>query len=123
VIRLWLFVLAVVCLDSAGNLLLTRGIKQVGAVRTLREKALLRWLQRIAQSPTIALGIGCLAIAFFLLLDLLSWADLSFIAPATAMSYPLSLLGSRYWLKETVTTTRLIGTLFVCLGVALISWD
>ena len=110
-------------MDAAGNLLLTRGMKQVGAIRTLHKKALMRLMRRIIQTPVIGWGIACLAIAFFLFLDLLSRADLSFISPATAISYPLSLLGSRYWLKENVTAKRLIGTLFVCLGVALISWD
>ena len=106
---------------SAGDLLLAAGMKQVGAVTTLQVRSLLKVIRRALASPFIGLGVVCMAADFFLFLALLRWADLSLIMPMTAMSYPLSALGSYYFLKESLTTGRLAGTGLIGLGVALVS--
>ncbi len=67
------------------------------------------------------LGILCMAVSFFLFLALLSGEDLSFVLPATALAYVMSVLGAMYILKETVSASRWIGTLIICAGVALIT--
>ena len=64
------------------------------------------------------LGIALQALAFFALLALLSWADLSFVVPATALSYVVGATGSVLFLRERVNRTRWAGVLLVCLGVA-----
>lgn len=117
--KTWMIVIAIVLADSAGNLLLTRGMRQVGEVRSRKIHVLLQQARCVFRNPMIGLGILCLAIAFFLLIALLSWADLSFIVPATALNYPLSLWGSRYFLGEQTSRIRWIGTILVCIGVAL----
>jgi drug/metabolite transporter (DMT)-like permease len=127
--KTWLFVLGIVLSDSAGNILLTCGIRQVGerqaparfSLRSLRMSAVLRYVSHLLRNRMLGLGILCLAIAFFLLIALLSWADLSFILPATALNYPLSLWGSHYFLKERTSLMRWIGTILVCIGVAFVS--
>ncbi|MBI4465576.1 MAG: hypothetical protein HY647_12805 [Acidobacteria bacterium] len=67
------------------------------------------------------LGIGWKAIAFFSLLGLLTLADLSWVVPATAVSFVLEVLAAKIFLRERVSSTRWAGALCVCLGVALIS--
>jgi len=52
---------------------------------------------------------------------LLSWADVSFVVPATALSYVSGALGAKFLLNEHVATARWAGVLLVCLGVTLIS--
>ena len=94
----------------------------MGEVDTLQARQLLRLARRASSNPMIGLGVLCMTIAFFLFITLLSKADLSFILPETALGYPISLLGARYILKEKVTTARLIGTILVCIGVALVSF-
>jgi transporter family protein len=125
-IKIWLAVLLLVIADSAGNILLARGMKQVGAsarrnASTAMRPRLLLVARRAILNPALCLGILCMAITFFSFLALLSWADLSFVLPATSLSYVVSLLGARYILKEGVTAARWIGTIFICLGIALIS--
>ena len=106
---------------SAGDLLLAAGMKQVGAVTTLQVRSLLKVIRRALTSPFIGLGVTCMAADFFLFLALLRWADLSLIMPMTALSYPLSALGSYYFLRESLTAGRLAGTGLIGIGVAFVS--
>ncbi len=117
----WILVLSLVIADSAGNVLLTRGMKQVGEVHTFRARHLLQIARRALVNPWLGLGVLCMAVSFFLFLALLTREDLSFVLPATALAYVMSVLGARYILKETVSTSRWIGTLIICAGVALIT--
>lgn len=119
--KTWVAVIFLVLIDSAGNLFISRGMKQVGEVATLQPQELLRLGSRALMTPIIWLGILCAAITFFLFLNLLSWADLSFVQPATALGYPLNVLNAQYILKENVTPVRWLGTVFICIGVALVS--
>ena len=118
---IWLIVLLLVIADSAGNVLLTKGMKQVGEVESFRPKQLLKTCARAMGNPMLGLGVFCMAVAFFSFLTLLNRADLSFVLPVTALGYAISVLGAKYFLREQVTATRWFGTIFICLGVALIS--
>ena len=62
----------------------------------------------------------CLAVSFFSFLAVLSWADLSFVVPATAIVYAVTVLGAKFILREHIDGMRWAGTLLVCLGVALV---
>jgi drug/metabolite transporter (DMT)-like permease len=67
------------------------------------------------------IGIGLEAVGFFSLLALLSWADVSVVVPATALSYVTGACGAKFLLNEKVAPLRWAGVLLVCLGVALVS--
>ncbi len=108
---------------STGDILLTAGMKQVGAVATFQLRSLLRLARRVMLNPFIIGGVACMAADFFLFIGLLSRTDLSFVMPMTALSYPLSVLGSHYFLRERVTTERLAGTGLIGVGVALIAFN
>jgi uncharacterized membrane protein len=62
-----------------------------------------------------------MAISFFSFLAALSIADLSFVLPATSLSFVITTLGAKLFLKEKISATRWTGIALVCLGVALIS--
>jgi len=55
------------------------------------------------------------------LLVLLSWKAISFVIPASALSYVVGTLGAKYILHEDVSPARWIGVLLVCAGVALVA--
>ena len=61
-----------------------------------------------------------MAAGFFSLLGLLSVANVSFVFPATALSYAIGTLGGRLFLGEQVTPQRWFGVLLVCIGVTLV---
>ena len=115
-----IMVLVIVLSNSAGDVCITRGMKQVGEVSTLNPRELLSITKRVLVNRDFLLGIFFLAISFFSFLAVLSWADLSFIIPATSIVYAVSVVGAKFFLHEEINRLRWAGTLLVCLGVALV---
>lgn len=116
-----LALLILVLADAAGNLCLTRGMKQIGAVKTTNLIELWQVLIKILKNSLLRWGVICMAITFFMFMALLSWADLSFVIPATALTEPVNMLGTKFVLKEKVTKVRWISTVLICIGLVLIS--
>jgi drug/metabolite transporter (DMT)-like permease len=111
----------IVLSDSAGDVFLTRGMKQVGEISTLRPRALLAIGRKAITNKNFLSGIFFVAVTFFSFLIVLSWADLSFVFPARSLIYVITPLGAKFILKETITFERWVGIFLVCLGVALAS--
>ena len=82
---------------------------------------MVRLISQGLTSPDIWLGIGLLGVFFVLYATVLSWADLSFVLPATAFGYVLNVVCGYYFLHEAVTLSRWLGSLCICLGVACVS--
>lgn len=106
---------------TVGDILLSKGMKQVGEISTLKLTELVNIGLAVFTNPTVLLGVGCLAIYFFLFIASLSWADVSLVVPLTAFSYVLTTFFARLILHEPVSLTRWAGTLFIALGVVLVS--
>jgi hypothetical protein len=119
--RTWLALIILVLSDCAGSLLMARGMRRVGEVKRMSPQALWELLQRALMNSDLAWGVINMAISFFMLIALLSWADISFVIPATALTEPVNMLGTRYILKEKVAPLRWLSIVFICLGIALIS--
>ena len=63
-----------------------------------------------------------LLIVFFVLYSAaLSWADLSFVLPATAFGYVLNVAAGHYFLGELVSNRRWAGAVIITLGVLFVS--
>ena len=105
--------------SSGGHLALSRGMKQVGAVTDLSLVGLARMVSRAARQGWVWAGIGFNTVAFFSMLALFSREDLSFVIPATALSYVVGTFGARFFLGEQVCWRRWAGVVLVSLGVAL----
>lgn len=118
--KIWLGVISLALTDSSADILTAIGIRQVGKV-PLSPAQILPWLGRIFTRPLIFVGVGCNAISFLLFITLLSWADISYIRPATAIGYIFSLLGARFVLQEQIAVSRLIGIIIIGLGVSILS--
>jgi drug/metabolite transporter (DMT)-like permease len=71
--------------------------------------------------PWIILGICFLAGFFYSYLTALSWADLTFVLPATAFGYVVTAFLSRFFLHETVSAWRWAGVLLITCGVGLVA--
>ena len=105
----YLILLAVMLTASVGDTLLSHGMKQVGPVSL----AHLGLLLAAMRNPWVITGILCLLGFFASYLTALSWADLTFVMPATAFGYVVIALLGRFWLHEHLSITR-------CIGIALI---
>lgn len=113
-------VLMIVVSNSAGDVLITRGMKEIGDISAVSPLQFLRVVKSILCNWNFLGGVFCLAVSFFSFLIVLSWADLSFVVPATAIVYVVSILGAKFILKENINSMRWAGTLLVGLGVALV---
>jgi uncharacterized membrane protein len=115
-----LLALLILC-GALGDVSLAKGMKQVGALPTLRLGALLDLGSKMARNGAVLLGLLSLIAAFLTFVVLLSWADLSFIVPVTSLHFVLATLGAKWILQEHISRLRWFGTILVGLGVALLA--
>jgi drug/metabolite transporter (DMT)-like permease len=114
-------ILIIVLSTSGGDVLVTKGLKQEREVSTTGLRGFLLLGRKAFANKNFLTGLSLMAVSFFSFLAVLTWADLSFTIPATSLSYAFSTLGAKFVLKEKISRLRWTGTLFVCLGIALVS--
>ena len=114
--------LAVLSLCGAlGDVCLAQGMRQIGALPALRLGALYVLGCTMVRNRAVRRGVLCMSINFVMLLVALSWAEVSFLVPATALHFVFATLGAKWLLHEHVNGVRWCGTLLVGLGVALLA--
>jgi uncharacterized membrane protein len=115
-----LMILIMILAGPLGNTMLAKGMKSIGAVSFSSASVVLETLGRILSSGTIWLGIA-LMITFFVAYSLvLSWADYSYVQPASAMAYAVVAILGVLVLHESVSPIRWLGIAVVCLGVVVV---
>jgi drug/metabolite transporter (DMT)-like permease len=72
-------------------------------------------------TPWIALGIALLIGFFASYLTALSWADLTFVLPATAFGNVIVALFARFWLHEAISYQRWLGVVLITVGVGFVA--
>ena len=107
--------------STGGEIAITRGMKATGEPERLRPKELLRFLGRALRNGWFWAGVPLMALSFYALLLLLSWEPVSFVIPASALSYVVGTFGAKYILGEEVSAARWVGVAMVCAGVALVA--
>ncbi len=119
----WGAILSIVAASSAGDVLLSHAMKQVGDVGALwRRTSLLTVAGRILRNPQFLLGILCMTVAFYSLLFALSWADVSLVGPAAAaLTFVANAVAAKIFLHERVDHRRWIAALLVAGGVVLLA--
>lgn len=100
-----------------GNVLLAAGMKHVGKVTFQTPAQVLPLFLRVFTTPAIWLGIASLITFFVMYMLALSWADYSFVQPASSMAYGVVALLGYFVLGETVSPLRWLGIAIICLGV------
>jgi drug/metabolite transporter (DMT)-like permease len=116
-LKRYLVLLAVVVFGSFGDVSLSRGMKQVGAI------SLSHWQQvfHALASPWVIVGILLLLGFFASYLTSLSWADLTYVLPATAVGYILIALLAKFFLHEHVSALRWVGIALIAGGVGFVA--
>ncbi|MBC8167501.1 MAG: hypothetical protein H7Y20_16725 [Bryobacteraceae bacterium] len=98
---------AVVVLSNlAGNALLSFGLKGRDEFTAL-------------VSPSVLCGVALLALWTVTRASLMSWADLSYVLPVTAIGYVLTAVVGSAFLHEQVTWIRWAATLLIVAGIIL----
>ena len=72
-------------------------------------------------TPWIGLGIALLIGYFASYLTALSWADLTYVMPATAMGNVFVALIAHFWLHESISWQRWLGVALITVGVAFVA--
>jgi uncharacterized membrane protein len=116
-LKTYLLILVMVIAGPLGNVLLGKGMKRVGELGLWPPSHLLHTGLTIFTSGTIWLGIASLLCFFVAYILALSWADYSYVQPASSLAYGVvALLG--YWmLGERVSPLRWTGIALISLGV------
>jgi uncharacterized membrane protein len=109
--------IAVMLTASVGDTLLSRGMAQVGPVDLHHLPLLIHALA----NPYIISGIVLLIGFFASYMTALSWADLTFVMPATAFGYVVVALLSRFWLHEHLSLSRWSGILLIVCAVGFVA--
>ena len=115
-------ILALVALSAPlGDTLLDRGMSQMPAISVTHPAALIGTLIGAVFTPWIAAGIALLICFFASYLTALSWADLTFVLPATAFGNVIVALLSRFWLNEPISAYRWAGIALITIGVGFVA--
>jgi len=116
----FIFYVLIIFAGTGGELCVSRAMKSIGEVTDFRPHSIGRVIIRALKVPWMWIGVGMMAVGFFSLLGMLSVANVSFVFPATALSYGVGALGGKLFLGEQVTPQRWAGVLLVAIGVALV---
>jgi len=119
-LRIYLLIVLMVILGPLGNVLLGKGMRHIGATSSWNQAELLHLLTQISRSGAIWLGLLCLIAFFAVYMLALSWADYSYVQPASAVAYVIVALMGHFLLGEAVTPVRWVGVLIICLGVLVV---
>lgn len=100
-----------------GDSCLSRGMSKLPAITVAHPFSLIAAIF----TPWIAVGIVLLIGFFASYLTALSWADLTFVLPATGLGNVVIALLSRFWLHEAISLERWAGIVLITVGVGFVA--
>ncbi|HUR37472.1 MAG TPA: hypothetical protein VM009_06625 [Terriglobales bacterium] len=114
----YLILAAIVVCSTLGDFFLKIGMNQMGDVSLLQDPLV---LVRALLNPWVAIGTVVL-IGFFVSFTIaLSWADLSYVMPSTALGYVLTTILSSLVLHEHVSMYRWGGVVLISIAVGFVT--
>jgi drug/metabolite transporter (DMT)-like permease len=111
-IKTWVCAVVVVLSNVFGNFFMKRGMPA-------ELPTPLSYITVLFQ-PWVTLGVLLLILWMASRMALLSWADLSYVVPITAVGYVLVALVGRLLLHEQISAKRWTGIVLIMAGVALV---
>lgn len=115
--RKYLVLAGVTVFAAAGDSMLSHGMKQNGSVSVHH----LQGVIAAVLNPWVALGIVLLLAFFASYMNALSWADLTYVLPATSLGYVLLALVAKFALHEQVSPLRWMGIALISGGVSFVA--
>ncbi len=115
--RKYLVLAGITVFSTLGDSLLARGMKQIGAL-SLHD---IHGLLLAVLNPYVAFGIVLLLAFFASYMSALSWADLTYVLPATSISYVLVALVAYFGFHESISPTRWLGIALITAGVGFVA--
>jgi uncharacterized membrane protein len=115
--RKYLVLAGVTLFSAIGDTLLSRGMKEVGSLSLHHIPHILLAIS----NPWVAVGIVFLISFFACYANALSWADLTYVLPASSLGYVILALIAKYGLHEHISTARWFGIALISMGVGLVA--
>jgi drug/metabolite transporter (DMT)-like permease len=115
--RKYLVLAGVTVFAAAGDSMLSHGMKQTGNISIHHLQAIIL----AVLNPWVAVGIVLLLAFFASYMNALSWADLTYVLPATSLGYVLLALVARFALHEQVSPLRWLGIALISGGVGFVA--
>ena len=115
--RKYLVLAGVTVFAAAGDSMLSHGMKQTGNISLHHLQGIILALL----NPWVAVGILLLLAFFASYMNALSWADLTYVLPATSLGYVLLALVARFVLHEQVSPLRWLGIALISGGVGFVA--
>jgi drug/metabolite transporter (DMT)-like permease len=115
--RKYLVLAGITICGTAGDSLLNRGMKQLGSISLHNLSGLLLAIL----NPWVTAGILLLLGFFACYMSALSWADLTYVLPATSLGYVLVAFIARYSFHEVISPTRWLGIALIAAGVGFVA--
>jgi drug/metabolite transporter (DMT)-like permease len=116
-LRKYLVLAGVTVFAAAGDTMLSHGMKQTGNISIHH----LQGVIYAVLNPWVAVGIILLLAFFASYMNSLSWADLTYVLPATSLGYVLLALVARFALHEHVSPMRWMGIALIAGGVGFVA--
>lgn len=110
-------ILIMVIFGPLGNIFLGKGMKNVGSATTWAAADLPQVFARVFASGFIWLGVASLLTFFVAYMLILSWADFSYVQPASSIAYLVVAMLGYIYLGEKVSLLHWLGIAVICLGV------
>ena len=104
-----------------GQILLRRGMIEVGSLENYAPTALITYFWHALCNPYVIGGTILNAVFYFLFLAALSWTNVTVALPMTAIEYGFAAILAILILKERVQPIRWAGIALVVLGVIFIA--
>jgi len=118
--KTFVMILIMIIAGPLGNVLLGKGMQSVDTTSIHSAADLVHVIGGVFATPSIWLGVASLLTFFVANILVLSWADYSFVQPASSMAYGVVALLSMFLLGESITLLRWIGIAIICLGVFIV---
>jgi drug/metabolite transporter (DMT)-like permease len=116
-LRKYLVLVGITVFSTAGDSLLARGMKDLGSVSLHNFPGLLLSIL----NPFVASGILLLLAFFSCYMSALSWADLTYVLPATSLTYVFVAVVARFSFHEEISPTRWLGIALIAAGVGFVA--
>ncbi|MGH9716249.1 MAG: EamA family transporter [Candidatus Acidiferrales bacterium] len=116
-VKTYILILLMVVLNPVSNILLKKGMDQVGPMVSWAPSRLVAFFVHAFSTGTIWLAICCLMGFFLSYLLVLTWADYTFVQPSAALSNGLTAVLALLILHEYISPIRWVGILLICGGV------
>ncbi|UWZ81890.1 DMT family transporter [Occallatibacter riparius] len=113
----WMILGLVALSAPLGDTCLSRGMTHLAPITLAHPGTLIA----AVFTPWIAIGIVLLIGFFASYLTALSWADLTFVLPATAFGNVIVALFAKFWLHESVSWQRWAGVILITVGVGFVA--